>query len=92
MKSNVIYSKIVTESPKKHSYKDCDTQSQASFSNNNAAIHGSSPPRLESLQQKLKHLEEENRTLREENEYIKGNNIQYCKQINVLSRVYENLC
>jgi len=82
MKNKVIYSKISTESAKKYSFKEADTpklsQSQISVGN-----VGNSQIRVETLQQKIRHLEEEMKTLREENEYIKGNNIQYCKQINV---------
>lgn len=74
MKNKVIYSKITTESPTKNALKESDSPK---LSQSQISVNGTS------LQHKLKLLQEENKTLREENEFIKGNNIQYCKQINV---------
>lgn len=81
MKNKVIYSKISTESPTKNAGKESDSPK---LSQSQISVNGTS------LQQKLKLLQEENKTLREENEFIKGNNIQYCKQINVYS-FFDNL-
>lgn len=80
MKNKVIYSKI---SPSHHKYssKDCDSaklsQSQASNAMNPS---GKSEENL----QKIRQMEDELKILREENEFLKSNNIQYCKQINVV--------
>ena len=99
MKNKVIYSKISQEprndnhpeinlSAKKYTFnKDSESpplsHSQISASNNPNTTNTLS--KIDNLTAKIKHLEEELRNLREENEYIKGNNIEYCKQINVFS-------
>lgn len=79
MKTKVIYSKISPEH--KHSYKECDSAklSQSQISNLHSAIKN------DSNFNKIKILEEEIKNLREENEYLKSNNNQYCKQINVFT-------
>ena len=74
MKNKVIYSKITTETPNKNVLKESDSPK---LSQSQISVNGTN------LQHKFKLLQEENKTLREENEFIKGNNIQYCKQINV---------
>lgn len=84
MKNKIIYSRI-SPNHHKYSFKDCDSAklSQSQVSNaNNPSI------RVEGNIQKIKQMEEELKILREENEFLKSNNIQYCKQINVVSLIY----
>ena len=83
MKNKVIYSRISQENSKKFSFKDSESpklsQSQVSVNN-----HINNSLKNEGHMNRIKQLEEEINRLKEENEYIKANNIQYCKQINVL--------
>lgn len=82
MKNTIIYSKINPEALHKQPYKECDSAklNPSQLSSNNT-FHNKPE------QHKIRVLEEEIRNLREENEYIKANNIHYCKQINVIYKI-----